>query len=82
MTLKDGKEDTYFLSPARNKLSDANVNVFAVGAGKVINEDALKLIASGQSHVFNVSDGRALLQQLQKSAEMPCHGAKDSPGEM
>ena len=82
MTLKDGKEDTYFLSPAKKKLSDANVTVFAVGIGKVINEEALKLISSSQSHVFNVSDGRTLLQQIQKSAEMPCSVDNDSPGEM
>ena len=74
MTLRNGKEDAYYLSPAKDKLAAAKIEVFAVGVGKYINQDALKLMASNpsSSHVFEVKDGKTLLEQFQKSAEVPC----------
>ena len=77
MTLKNGKDDTYYLSLATNKLTAANVEVFAVGVGKYINEKALKVIASNPSHLFKISDGISLLKGIQKSTETACFGAND-----
>lgn len=77
MTLKNGKEDTYYLTPAKDKLVAAKVEVFAVGVGESVNENALKLIASDASHVFKIRDGKTLLERIQKSAETPCPAEND-----
>ena len=83
MTLKNGKEDTYYLNPAKDKLVAAKVEVFAVGIGEHINENALKLIASDTSHVFKIEDGRGLLEKILKSTETPClTGNDDFQGEI
>lgn len=74
MTLKNGKDYKFYLSPAKEKLAAAEAKVYAVGVGKYVNEEALNFMASvpTASHVFKIGNGKSLAEKVLSESEMPC----------
>ena len=75
ITWRDGKQNNEVLTEPINKIKALQVMTFAVGVGKYINDQTLKVIASDpdETHVMKAEEGSKLIQEIQKATEISCN---------